>query len=88
MLNLGAYPAVVPGAASRIVGEVFEVDAAILARCDRLEGHPRLYRRDIVTLDDGTQAWMYVFVDGARYAPIITSGSWLDAQPDAFEVDS
>lgn len=79
LLDLGGCPALVTGPVSRIVGEVFEVDEVTLARCDRLEGHPTLYRREPVTLDDGSKASTYRYVQGSRRAPVILSGSWLDA---------
>ena len=46
-----------------VVGEVYRVDAATLARLDELEGHPHLYCRtkaDIV-MEDGARrrAWVY-----------------------------
>ena len=47
----------------RIVGELYRVDAGILAGLDRLEEHPHVYRREPapVTLVGGreTMAWIY-----------------------------
>ena len=31
-----------------IMGEVYEVGEDVLSRCDRLEGHPNWYKRDLV----------------------------------------
>ena len=64
LVDLGAFPAVVVGGATAVVGEVFEVDAATLARLDRLEGHPRFYQRTTVRLASGRRAEMYVMALG------------------------
>jgi gamma-glutamylaminecyclotransferase len=50
-------------------GEIFIVSNKTRARCDSLEGHPNMYRREkrnfVVTLVDGTQelieAWVYLW---------------------------
>lgn len=50
LYSLGAFPAAVRGLGqSTILGEVYEVDDATLARLDRLEGHPTFYERQQVT---------------------------------------
>jgi gamma-glutamylcyclotransferase (GGCT)/AIG2-like uncharacterized protein YtfP len=51
----------------QVAGELWEVDGESFAACDRLEGHPRFYRREEVpvTLDKGKvrhKAWIYVIV--------------------------
>jgi len=53
-------PAVDRGGRARIEGELIGVTGEQLARMDRLEGHPDWYRREIVTLADGSRAWMYL----------------------------
>jgi len=75
--DLGEYPAMVEGGAHAIVGEVYEVDAPLLARLDAFEGHPLLYCRTTIALDDGSSAETYLLrraqVEGR---PRIASGSW------------
>src|SRR3546814_631811 len=44
MFSLGGYPGVIEGD-KRISGELWEIDDAAFARCDRLEGHPNFYKR-------------------------------------------
>jgi transposase InsO family protein/gamma-glutamylcyclotransferase (GGCT)/AIG2-like uncharacterized protein YtfP len=60
-----------------VVGEVYEVDAATLAALDRLEGHPRFYRRARIALADGAHVETYLLtpeqVEGRR---VIVSGNW------------
>lgn len=84
MVDLGAFPAVVPFCGSTpIVGEIYEVDAATLERLDRLEGYPHHYdrRRFAVEPDDADKArctpWVYVY----RRLPlgsydVVAGGDW------------
>jgi len=44
---------------SPVGGELYRVDDAGLAALDRLEGHPRFYRRELISVNDGLQAWAY-----------------------------
>lgn len=82
--DLGPFPGMVARAAqgdntpsSAVHGEVYEVDAVTLAHLDAFEGHPHPYRRTLIELDGGEQAWAYVFdADLARHAPIVASGDW------------
>jgi gamma-glutamylcyclotransferase (GGCT)/AIG2-like uncharacterized protein YtfP len=82
MVSLGAFPGLVDarwrdqGAASPIVGEIWEVDAMTLVRLDRLEGvEGGFYRRDWVPAvetvggdeDDPTRVHIYVLCDGDQY---------------------
>src|SRR5262245_45341898 len=58
--DLGAFPAMVVGGTTSVVGEVWEVDAAMLAELDHLEGHPRWYRRVRTVLASRRHADTYV----------------------------
>lgn len=64
MYSLGGFPGVVRGD-NMIWGELYKVDEAAFARCDRLEGHPNFYKREQVeVLDSDGQsyvAWMYIY---------------------------
>jgi gamma-glutamylaminecyclotransferase len=77
LVDLGAFPALVAGGNTAVVGEVWEVDAATLARLDRLEGHPRWYRRTPIRLASRRHAETYLMaasqVDGRI---LITGGDW------------
>ena len=63
---------------SPIHGELYLVDDATFADLDRLEGHPRFYRRFLtrVSMADGIMraAWMYFGNDPS--GPIIQSGRY------------
>jgi gamma-glutamylcyclotransferase (GGCT)/AIG2-like uncharacterized protein YtfP len=69
------YPALRLGTGSDVSGWVVELatPAATLSTVDEYEGAG--YRRVRVTLDDGAQAWTYVWVGSVDGMPVLTS-SW------------
>lgn len=75
--NLGPYPGLYRDGhqLAPVVGEIYLVDAAGLARLDRLEGHPIVYRRETMRarLDDSTETdvMVYVFQEPMRFLDII-----------------
>jgi gamma-glutamylaminecyclotransferase len=75
--DLGAFPGMVAGGADVIAGEIYEVDDDTLAALDRLEGHPRFYRRTPITLADGTLVETYLLTRAqVEGRPVVASGSW------------
>jgi gamma-glutamylcyclotransferase (GGCT)/AIG2-like uncharacterized protein YtfP/small-conductance mechanosensitive channel len=60
LVEFGAYTALVEGGNSFVVGELYLVDASTLEALDRLEGHPSLYHRRAIRLEDGRTAEAYV----------------------------
>jgi gamma-glutamylcyclotransferase (GGCT)/AIG2-like uncharacterized protein YtfP len=75
--DLGPFPGLVAGGAHAIVGEVYAVDEATLAALDRLEDHPRFYRRTSVVLADGACVETYLLTpEQVEGHPVIVSGSW------------
>ncbi|HET6344037.1 MAG TPA: gamma-glutamylcyclotransferase family protein [Myxococcota bacterium] len=77
LLDLGAYPGLVDGGTTAVVGEVVWVSAALLRQLDAYEGHPHLFARRVLRLADATTAEAYFLVDlrgwtGAECA----SGDW------------
>ena len=83
LVSFGAFPAMVPGGGTAVSGQVYEVDARTLNALDRLEGHPRFYRRRAVRLDDGGEVLAYLLTpDQARGRPRITSGDWRRARKE------
>lgn len=75
--DLGPYPALAARGATSVAGELFDVPASVLARLDRFEGHPDLYVRSPILLDDGTEAQAYLATPAlVRGAPIIASGDY------------
>lgn len=83
LYDLGGYPGLVAGGTTAIVGEIYDVDAATLARLDLLEEHPTLYVRAPIALADGGDAETYLY-PRARVgeAPPIASGDWKRRAPD------
>jgi gamma-glutamylaminecyclotransferase len=78
MVDLGSFPAIVGDGSTPIEGEVYDVDDAMLARLDELEGHPRFYTRTRIELDDGSEALAYLLRPTQVVGrPPIPSGNWL-----------
>jgi gamma-glutamylaminecyclotransferase len=83
MYSLGGYPAIVPDGKhpSQIIGELYEVDNAGLARLDMLEGYPSYYnrRKEIVNTERGGEiAWVY-YIEPANNNgnnDVVKSGLW------------
>ena len=83
MVKLGRYPGLLAGR-STIVGEVYRVDDAGLARLDELEAAPKLYQRKLRELADGSHAWIYELSEPALYkdCDIVENGDWSVVDPD------
>lgn len=74
--DLGPFPMAVPGDGV-VRGELYGLDATTLARLDRLEGHPRLYERRWLALEDGREAWVYLGRPRqVRFVPALPDGRW------------
>jgi gamma-glutamylcyclotransferase (GGCT)/AIG2-like uncharacterized protein YtfP len=81
--DLGPFPMAVPGE-GLVRGEVYVIDAAGLARLDRLEGYPRLYDRRPLPLADGRTAWVYLGrPHQVRHVSAIVDGRWMGPAPGA-----
>lgn len=78
LYDLGAYPALAEGGETAVLGEVWALDAATLAACDRLEDCPRTYQRRPVQLEDGrtVQGWLMPAASLQGF-PVIACGDWL-----------
>ncbi|MFT3770076.1 MAG: gamma-glutamylcyclotransferase family protein [Minicystis sp.] len=84
LVSLGPYPALVPGGATAVHGELYLVPAAQLADLDAYEGHPTFYRRTAIRLAGGGRAEAYLLrPDQAAAYPRIESGRWRDVAPAA-----
>lgn len=79
MHDLGAYPAIVEGGATAVIGEVYAVDNKMLARLDRLEDYPEEYSRGRVKTPFGW-AWIYLYYGAPKNGAAIASGDWCDRE--------
>jgi gamma-glutamylcyclotransferase (GGCT)/AIG2-like uncharacterized protein YtfP len=65
---------------TKIKGEVYAVSDEALTLVDRLEGHPRINKRDLVPvkLEDGNtvEAWLYFHIQPLRESVLIESGEY------------
>jgi gamma-glutamylcyclotransferase (GGCT)/AIG2-like uncharacterized protein YtfP len=77
LYDFGPYPAMVATGNHAVIGEVYEVDEPMLAAMDRLEGHPRFYRRTSIRLEDGSTVETYLLQpEQVSHLPIIGTASW------------
>jgi gamma-glutamylaminecyclotransferase len=77
LADLGAYPALVRGGSTAVVGELYEPDWETLASLDIYEGCPDLFRRESIELDGGGRCEAYLMPPGqAMRLPRIASGDW------------
>ena len=80
LVSLGAFPAMIEGGGTSVVGEVYEIDPVTLAALDRLEGHPRFYQRRPIRLTDGAEVLAYLLSpEQAHGQTRIPSGDWTNA---------
>jgi gamma-glutamylcyclotransferase (GGCT)/AIG2-like uncharacterized protein YtfP len=92
LVDLMVFPGLLEVGRTRVRGEVYEVDVPTLANLDRLEGHPRFYRRQHVSLAQSSRqlrrehhrakVWAY-FLSVEEYGqrPEIPSGDWRIREP-------
>ncbi len=76
LLDLGSFPGMTRGGSTSVRGEVYDVDRETLAALDRLEGHPRFYRRENIRLHGGENVTTYIFPRRPEDCPVIPSGDW------------
>jgi gamma-glutamylcyclotransferase (GGCT)/AIG2-like uncharacterized protein YtfP len=77
LLDLGPCPGIVHGGITAITGELYGVGPELLDAIDALEGHPMLYRRERIELDDGRRADTYLYQVPPGYGRReIRSGDW------------
>jgi gamma-glutamylcyclotransferase (GGCT)/AIG2-like uncharacterized protein YtfP len=77
LAGYGCFPALRPGGATSVKGELYLVDARQLTALDLFEGHPDLFTRAPIDLAGGGQAEAYMVLD-ARFvgATVIPGGDW------------
>jgi gamma-glutamylaminecyclotransferase len=77
LFDLGSFPAMSTGGETVVLGEVYAVDEATLARLDRLEGHPSFYQRTQIRLEGGQEVQTYLMDRNRMHERArISSGDW------------
>lgn len=75
-------PLVTKRPVSAIKGEVYAVTDEMLRLVDRFAGHPRVNRRELVSvqLEDGqtVEAWLYFYIQPLHNAALIESGEYAE----------
>lgn len=66
LYNTGWYPAMCTGGSTAIKGELWEINEALVPRLDSIEGHPELFKRSEIELEDGSKATAYVYNRGTE----------------------
>lgn len=77
LISLGAFPALISGGNTEVVGEIYEMTDQVLAYLDQIEQHPDGYTRTKIKLSDNSLVEAYLFnheVDGCEE---IASGDWI-----------
>lgn len=78
MVDLQAFPGILPFGMTSIVGEVYEVRPEVLADLDRLEGCPCFYNRQEIDLPgyEGVEAYFLAQPGSYVENTLIKSGDW------------
>jgi gamma-glutamylaminecyclotransferase len=77
LFDLGPFPAMSTGGETAVLGEVYAVNDATLARLDHLEGHPSFYQRTQIRLDGGQSVQTYLMARARMHGRVmIASGDW------------
>ena len=81
MIDMGSFPAVVPGGVSKISGEVWEVSDQTFEWLDYVESYPSFYLRQLIKTQAGHTAWMYYLPNAEDYehsmiAPVNNILTW------------
>lgn len=75
LIDMGAYPALVPGSGT-VIGEVYRIGDGMLPALDAYEGCPGDYRRERIHTPYG-EAWVYLWDRPAPPVPVVAGGDWL-----------
>lgn len=77
LYSLGAFPAICAKGETAVLGEVYEVSIETRDRLDQIEGHPHMYVRTPIVLEDGTEAEVYLFPYEPRSNDVVKDGDWI-----------
>jgi gamma-glutamylcyclotransferase (GGCT)/AIG2-like uncharacterized protein YtfP len=76
--NLGWFPGMVfdDQTEGGVTGEVYEIDEDCLAELDIYEGHPSLFRRQEIELENGEIVIAYLYNNPIQFNSRVESGCW------------
>ncbi len=81
LYSLGAFPALCTDGTTAVLGEVYEISKETRSHLDQIEGHPDMYVRTPIVLEDGTEAEVYLFphrgMYHVMYYDVIEDGDWI-----------
>jgi gamma-glutamylaminecyclotransferase len=69
------------GNGARVKGEVYQIDDNTLAKCDQLEGYPRMYLRERAMFRVGAKlliAWIYLWQGEQHYETVLPKNGILE----------
>jgi gamma-glutamylcyclotransferase (GGCT)/AIG2-like uncharacterized protein YtfP len=75
LVDLGAFPGLIEGGDTSVVGEIWEIDQYTKQYLDLMEGVPILYQDKPVKIDDEEDIFAYFLVNPRGY-PEIKTGDW------------
>lgn len=73
------FPTVKTGGRTSILGEVYRITNNTLKVLDRIEGHPILYKRQMLNTPFGL-AWIYLFSQENIDMPKLVTGDWMEVR--------
>lgn len=76
LVDLGDHPGLMKGGSLAVAGEVYEVDAGLLAALDEFEGHPHLFTREPVALVEGEAEAYFLGPYAGGDHPLVRGGDW------------
>lgn len=77
LVDLGAFPGLVEGGNTEVLGEIWEIDQYTKQYLDLMEGVPLLYQDKPVKIDGEEDVFAYFLVRHKGY-PEIKSGDWFN----------
>jgi len=76
LVDLGSFPGAYRSQDEYAVCELYAVGPKTLDQLDRLEGHPKMYRRELAHTFSGTLVQTYIYQSRAAKNPTIPGGDW------------
>lgn len=83
LFSLGKFPALIHLGNTAVLGEVYEISDNVLQLLDSIEGHPYVYLRTPIYLENNLEIEGYLFSSWIpSYINLIKSGDWIEFHYD------